>query len=251
MPRRRRPHSLSTELDPARGPECAPRGRHVARLGLVFTLRFAVAYALFAALWPLIHEPYADGYRAVANALFGSFGSRGVARFERLTNGPPHMDTRLHVSRRDVPGTGRSCQHSTKVTGYLLTAEAAALILATPLSWRRRLKALLAGLVLAHTVVIARLFIAVLRAFIGDHPSALFTPGPVCADLIERVFQVTCVWPSFTFTVPLIIWLLVAIRRADLERWQLVAPGHSPAPRPGSRYPSQRGESSDIATPSS
>lgn len=184
-----------------------------------FLARLLVFYGLLAFPWPGLREAYSAAYQAAGDAVFGSFGRDGVVRFEALPHVRGQMDTEIVFGNRRTRPAPRAVRHSARLTGYLPTAEVLALILATPIPWSRKWKALLWGLVLVHGLVAIRVLIALLHHFSGDHPCALYSPSPFWMVALTRVYKVTVVWVSFTFVAPLFIWILVAFRRADLVQW--------------------------------
>ena len=118
--------------------------------------------------------------------------------------------------------------HSARLTGYLPTAEVIALILALPIPWSRRWKALFWGLVLVNGFVVLRLEITLLYWFSGDRPFALYSPGPFWSEVLVGAREVVVVSPMLTFAVPVFIWILVTFRRGDLEQWMAPRMGGKP-----------------------
>ena len=184
-----------------------------------FFVRLVLLYGLLAVPWPGLRAIYAAGYRAVGNALFGSFGRDGAVRFRPLTQGREQADTAIDLANRRRTQSTATMGHSARLIGYLPTAEVVALILATPIAWRRRWKALLWGLLLVHGLIALRVTILLLYGFSSDQPCALYSPGPFWSDVLTKAYSLGAVWVSFTFVAPIFIWLLVTFRRIDLQRW--------------------------------
>lgn len=190
-----------------------------------FFLRLVLFYALLAAPWPGLCESYATGYRAVANALFGSFGADGIVRFEPLSNGSQELDTEIIAGNLRTRAPPRSAHHSTRLTGYLPTVEVIALIAATPIPWSRRWKALLWGLVLVNGLVVFRVAVALLFGFSGDHPTAMYSPNPFWSAVLTGVFRISVIWVNFSYVAPVFIWVVATFRRSDWERLLGTRPG--------------------------
>jgi hypothetical protein len=184
-----------------------------------FFVRLVLLYGLLVMPWPGLLASYAAGYGAVGNAIFGSFGRDGVVRFEPLAAGREKMDTEISIGNLRTRPPPKRAEHSARLTGYLPTAEVVALILATPIAWRRRWKALLWGLLLVHGLIALRVTILLLYGFSGDHPCALYSPGPFWSNVLTKMYSLCAVWVSFTFVAPIFIWILVTFRRIDLQRW--------------------------------
>ncbi len=180
-----------------------------------FLVRLVLSYAVLIAPWPVVPEAYAAAYRTVSNVVFGSFGAEGVVHF-RKPLGPSAMDTEIAIRRRSSPDVGTT-SHSARFTGYVPTALVIALILATPLPWSRRGKALLWGMLLVHVFIALRQEINLLHWFSGDSPWCLYQPGPFWSSVLKRAFGAIVVSPTLSFIVPIFIWILATFRRAD---WQ-------------------------------
>ena len=177
----------------------------------VFAFLALLFYGLLAGPWPGFQKGYAAFYQVVGNAVFGSFGSGGLVRFQPIAASGGEMDTEIVIRRRDSPVKGTT-PHSAWVTGYLPTAECIALILATPLAWRRKLKALLWGLLLVNAFVAMRITITLIYWFGTDGRWALYQPGPFWSKVLYGVFHFVAVEPAGGFAVPALIWMLVCFR---------------------------------------
>lgn len=202
-----------------------------------FFCRLILIYGLLIVPWPGLREGYSTAYRAVGNVLFGSFGSDGLVRFEPLPDDKSRDDTMIVIKNRRVPGGQVSHPHNTQLRAYLPTATAVALILATPIPWRRRWKAALLGWMLINGVVAMRMLIVLLYGFSRDHPCALYSPGPFWDGVVVALWNIFDVWIGFAFVAPIFVWIVVTFRRGDMEQWL--------APTPGKRKP--RNQTSDKA----
>jgi hypothetical protein len=184
-----------------------------------FLLRLVALYALLIVPWPGWADAYARGYRAAGDWLFGDFGGDGIVRFEPPERRKEQVDTQITIGNRRTRGKPQTADHSARLTGYLPTALFVALVLATPVAWRRRLLSLAVGLALVHALVALRVCVALLYGFSQPTAVALFAPGPFWAAALRHTFQIVTVWVSFAFVAPLFIWALVTLRRSDFERW--------------------------------
>ncbi len=181
-----------------------------------FLLRCVLLYGIMAVPWPAVQRAYSAAYAGVANMVFGSFGSDGLVRFQRPANSDQPADLELVIRKRGAPPVGRS-PHNPTLTGYLSTVEVIALILATPIPWLRRCKALLWSMLLIHAFIWLRLEITLLHWFSGDTPLALYKLGPLWSKLLASAFELISVSPTSTFVVPIFIWILVTFRKNDFE----------------------------------
>jgi len=187
-----------------------------------FLLRLVLLYGILAVPWPAVQRAYSAAYAGAANALFGSFGSDGLVQFQRSPKSARPADLELVIRKRGAPQVGRA-PHDPILTGYLAMVEVIALILATPVSWSRRCKAMMWGMLLVHAYIWLRLEITLLHWFSGDSPLALYKPGPFWSKLLASAFELISVSPTSTFVVPIFIWILVSFRRSDFEGWREAA----------------------------
>lgn len=185
---------------------------------LWFAVRSLLYYVVLVAPWPGVQDTYATGYRGVANAMFGSYGQGGVVRFQPLTGGGD-MDTTITVRTLGSPEKG-TMTHNTRIMGYRPTAELIALILATPIPWSRRWKALAWGLLLVNAFIALRIIVTLTHCFSADATWALYHPTPFWSKILAGTFHVMTVAPSWSWVIPALIWILVCFRRDDWARLQ-------------------------------
>lgn len=187
------------------------------RLVLGFALRFALAYALLVLAWPVVRPAYGAFYCALGNVVFQ--GGDGEVRFARKERIDPQQgfDVEVVMTKRGVPGKKNVMSSSSRLTGYLPTVSLVALVLATPIAWRRRRRALLWGLLLVHVFVALRMGIPIVRDFSNPNAIQVYYPGGFgrwALGIAERAFLRA---PASWFVVPILIWILVAFRRDDRE----------------------------------
>jgi len=195
-----------------------PSGMLVTPRGIArFLALFLLAYGASMAPWPGLGSIYAAAYRTGASLLFRSFGSQGIVRFEPLPGRPWEINVALYNRARAgrggiVPGI-QTC-HDTRDEGYLYVAFLTALILAHPLPWRRKGRALLWGMALIHVLIVLKLGLRLFHAF-SREPLALVTLSPFAGRVLSAAHQVFAVNITFGFVVAIVIWLLVCFRRED------------------------------------
>lgn len=171
-----------------------------------FAFRVILVYGLFTLPWHGLGTLYGSAFRAVANVLFGQFGSDGAARFEPLPDATTKRDTQL-VLRHRWTGREITTQYGSRYTGYLPTAVFVALMVATPLPRRRRLAALGVGLMLISAFVALRVALSLLQGFrfvgLFDYASS----GNYAIDLACEVISKSTIT---SFFMPIFVWLLVS-----------------------------------------
>jgi hypothetical protein len=191
----------------------------------------AAALSLLLGFLPGMKLAYPAVFAAQGNFLFQWLGEQRHVRF--LTLAP---DRRADGSDTRMLGFGQySEQPQWKVTfriwsrGWWPTAVVMAMVLATPLALRRRLRALAAGIALIDLLVLLRVGVLTLALYAASDPRA----SPRSARVLEVVIE------SFNSWVPAVASVLhawvpavrpaTAIDLAASSRWlgHLLAPGRA------------------------
>lgn len=167
-------------------------------------------------LWPVAGEAYNRAYINVAHTLFHSIGSDVRVDFSRIEEqGGRDVSMKVRNMRagmmveRHVPS---------RYAGYLPTALLIALVVATPLAWRRRLTSLLIGLATLHAYMATVLLLTIVRMLSRDGPAQLFELSGFWEGLLQLIVHQTTTSPTFSALVPVIIWAAATFRRGDLTR---------------------------------
>ena len=208
-------------------------------------LRFALTLAICAIIllipWQVVVRGYASVFRMGGNILFSRFWiwPEGSVKFldlesdrlyrdiDRVTAGtlpptfqPPKakgvLDTLMVLRNRETPASFGMLRIGSRLVGYWSIAWLLALLIAKPMSWRRRGKAALWGLLWVHAFIAVRLTIKLSADGFGAAKKyALFAPGEFGTDMLRRLVEVFVENPSVTFVVPTFIWFLVAFDRSE------------------------------------
>jgi Flp pilus assembly protein protease CpaA len=193
--------------------------RPIARFALLTLVYFLVMMAIsFTAFYPPL-------FRSGANFLFHSLGSDRIAKFEEFDDPRGVFDTRMSVGsdRTGVP-TFPSGQGLNSVRqGYAPTAVLIALVLATPIAWRRRWRVLLVGLVLIQGFVVLRIGVALLYGFsrVGYGDRRLLDLSGFSAWALRHGDQILAGDLYMTYLAPLLVWSIVTLRARELRSfWQ-------------------------------
>jgi len=188
-----------------------------------FVCRFVLIYGLLIAPWPYVTEAYAQFFRAGGNFLFGSFGSNGLVLFEAHPRADRVIDTSIELYNREQIGQSPAggtfviqAIASSRYMGYLNTAFVIALILATPIPWRRRGWALLWGVILIHGFIAFTLAILIIYSYY--QPSPVLPPieiSPFLQGYVSLIYHELNSSLNFCLIMAVFIWLLVSFRRED------------------------------------
>lgn len=187
-----------------------------------FLIGFALLFSTFAVAWLGVGTLYARAFCGSASVIFRSIGSHGQARFIAVEgDGSNDMEISLRKRNQETE-VERIFEGSTRLQGYRPTTFLAALILATPIAWRRRWIALGWGLVVIHLYVGIRVLIFLLWAFTvwavgAESELQLMTLGPVSQGLLEFAHWFFVVSFGGWMVVPVPIWFLLVFRAGDLR----------------------------------
>lgn len=184
-----------------------------------FFLRFAVIYALLMAAWPFAGAAYGAAFRLVSEIAFGELSRAASVRFEPIGSNSKYassMDTAVVLRNHRTKARG-DLPMSSRYLGYVPTAMVIALVVATPLPWRRRLRALLWALVLTQAFIGLRVLLKLLAVFSGSDALATFSLGN--AGDATLAFLEVLITTSLTasYIGPIIIWIAVTFRAGDRE----------------------------------
>lgn len=187
--------------------------------------RFLVYFVVLMMPWPGLGDAYRAFFCFAGNCIFNSFGTHGSVNFKALHGDDDGRDVEVLLKNRLTLATARF-EGRSRLTGYQPTAYVIALILAVPLPWSRRLRALVWGVLLVTMYVQLRLMVLLMVAFSGDTALALFAPGPILRALLGFADWVVVRSFAGSFVFPLCIWFAVTFRRQD---WNLMRrPAESP-----------------------
>lgn len=193
-----------------------------ARLVILFFAKLAFFYAIFLIPWPGVRDAYASGFRTGANLLFRTFGERGRAYFEPLDltgKGFDAYDTQIVMRNLKTGARGTIPGMNSRLMGYLPMAFAATLILATPVPWKRRAVGLCLGLALMSAFVAFDVWLHLMDVWTDATPLGIYAPPPWGRSLCVAALNVIGRSPVTAYIAPVFVWLVVLIRREDVEKW--------------------------------
>jgi len=187
-----------------------------------FFLKVILFYALLMIPWPGVIAGYGFVFRACGNIFFRSFGPAGRVYFapiSPLPAGKDAKDTSVTLENIQTRGARGTMDMNSRLMGYLPTAFAAALILATPVPWSRRLWALTWGVLLMSCFAGIELALRLLDAFSDKNVLAVFSLGPTAKATVLTLLKVLGMSPVSAYIAPIFVWVLVTFRRGDWEKF--------------------------------
>ncbi|MBT8484462.1 MAG: hypothetical protein HKO59_01340 [Phycisphaerales bacterium] len=178
---------------------------------VVFLVKAIVLYAVLTAAWPLVDGVYQAMFRFGGSMVVPSYGPGVTIRFQPLPEADKYVDTLVHIQNKRNGGASRM-KLSARYLGYTPTAILIALVIATPLTWRRRGRALLWGLPIVCVLVALRILLHVCEDL--DTIRVIQVDGfleSVMNLARNAVSRSTFTW----YVMPVVVWILVAFRRGD------------------------------------
>jgi hypothetical protein len=179
---------------------------------------FIVVYGTLTALWPIFGPSYSKFYRSGASVLFAKFGSNGVVQFLRSDNDLEDINiilcNRAQVDSDTNTIAAYQVPHSSRYHGYYCTVLLIALIAATPLPLKRKSLAVVWGMLLVHAFIALKMLILIVNAF-STEPLCLFELSAFFEQMLAIVTKVFVTYITPSFTVSVIIWIVVSFRRED------------------------------------
>ena len=193
------------------------------KLIIGFLWRFALGYGLLIVPWPGFNESYARYFRALGQMVFAQESGPRFVRFEAVPGELRHsLDTRIALANRahlDAQGSGpvRYLELDTRGIGWVPTALLLALVLATPVPWRRRVWALFFGVIAIHGFI---LFSVAVYLWNNSTDLGLLTLTPFWKQTTDGLEETLITQMGAGFVVPVLLWIAVTLRRQDGVRWQ-------------------------------
>jgi hypothetical protein len=186
---------------------------------LLFLVKALIIYGVLAAPFDFYDKAYGDFYRKIADKTFGKFRETGFVRFSP-TEKPAMTHTNIGNVTLALPDGSFDTvayQINTRILGYLPTILLIALVLASPVPWKRKGIALLIGLPLVMGLILFKHWISLLYQC-DQNPWVKLTDF---SGTGKTIFDFTNTFISTSsFTVPYFvvgIWLMVTFRLEDLK----------------------------------
>lgn len=192
---------------------------------LRFVLWFSLSYLGLLLIALPLKEQYATHYRWLGKTCFEQFGKKGIVQFF------PHqekelkykMDTKVVLFNLDQVVAARRSGQATVRGGEFFTSSwysallpsilLLSLILASPVSWKRKLLATLAGTALIYLFTLFKLRLSIAYEY-HQNPWLEFSPGN--PNWIQPAYRIFVTNIETTIIIPVFVWVLVTFRKSDL-----------------------------------
>jgi len=178
-----------------------------------FLLRVVVLFCLLQLSWPLLGRWYEEAFRGVASVLF----ERDSA--EREVTFRPHNsragDTRVEIVNRklmalDGSGPMRELDFGVWSLGWNPTTLFCALVLATPLTWSRRWRALVVGAAGLQVLVLA---VLAMSLWLESSFMGLVDLSPTWQGRVGTLKQALV--DATRLAAPVLLWVMVIYRKPE------------------------------------
>ncbi len=215
----------SFPLVPGLGPRIIPKttfGRETAEIEIVkllffFTGRVVLLYVILIFSWPGWSQAYGDYFRAMGNFVFNRESNFRVVFSQNremgdLRKGDTIVDVRNwnQIDARGIVPTFRLAIESRRI-GWIPTALFIALVLASPLSWLRRLRALGLGLVALQFFLLMTLQICIWSESSLHFSQTLSPLNQKWIGLVEDLV----VHSYIVWFVPVLLWAVALLQTPD------------------------------------
>jgi len=184
----------------------------------LFVLKLSVVYGLFLIPWPGVTTAYRAAFSTGGNTFFRTLGGSGRAYF-RSKEGPITDDKDVIARLENVGNRAAgNMEMNSRLMGYLPTCFAVSLVLATPVSLNRKTIALLWALALTSCFVGVTVWLRLVNALSNSDVLAVYAFGPFWKGAVVVLLKVLAMSPVTAYIAPVVIWVLVTLRREDLVR---------------------------------
>ncbi len=185
---------------------------------LRFVVCFVCWYIAILSSWTITGQAYCAAFRAIGTLLYGSNDQRKEITFQPFPNGYHSDHTRVVIvnpamMKADGSGPVRHLDLGTRAFGWKPLVLLVALVLATPLAWGRRMRALLWGCLCQQAFVMLALGFCIWNESTEIGLVSLSETGKDAAMAVRGMLS-----GQLAVAVPVLIWVLVTFRREDFEK---------------------------------
>jgi hypothetical protein len=200
----------------------------------LFFVKVVIIYGLFVLPWLRGPDVYAWAFRKAGTVFFRHFGGAGRVFFGPTEPRKAPYDTTVTITNLRILRTGHF-DVDTRNMGYLATAFAFALIVASPVPWRRRLLAAILGVAIMSAFVWLQMYLRLVNAFEDPAMGPMFGLSPFWKRALDMGITVLSRNPVTAYVGPLFVWAALTIRREDFVRLGLLPPQTEAALKPKDR----------------
>ncbi len=184
----------------------------------VFFFLSLILYGVLAMPWLGLQGAYRAGFCKVGNIVFRFIPIAGnsSAYFQANPELEGEKDVTIWMQKLRGRRVRGALDINSALTGYRALIFLVAMVVATPIAWKRRVWALVWGMLLVNAFVTLRVWLKLYDAFSNPGPAYFFKMGESTKELLHWCTLILFQAPEMNFIVPAFIWLLVSFRRNDL-----------------------------------
>lgn len=185
---------------------------------LRFSVCFAIWYSVVLFSWPITGQAYCAAFRAIGTLIYGSNDWSKEITFESFPEGYHSHYTRVAIvnpakMKPDGSGPVRNLDLDTRAFGWMPLALLLSLVLATPLPWKRRRRALLWGFICLQTCTILALGYCIWNESTEIGLVSLSATGKDAFMAVRSMLA-----GQLMMAVPVLVWILTTFRQGDFQR---------------------------------
>jgi len=184
---------------------------------VLFFVKTVVIYLVLSAPFSFYDETYGSLFRKSSEVIFKRFDQNGFLKL--LPTDAPHASSLYVGNYTQIAQDGQAhCaiyKLNTRHFGYLPTILLIALILGSPVNWKRKLTSLIIGFFLISALILFKEWIYIQQICIEKPWLMLYNFSETRKTFIEHFFNsyVSPTAPSLLFTI--ILWILLIFKRKD------------------------------------
>lgn len=194
-----------------------------------FVLRAVIVFTILVAAWRGVGGLYAGYVQTLGSSLFGTLRGDLEIEFSPIEASLPERwqppegqdwDVQITITSRQPPHDIALFFNKSRNLGYVPTAFVVALTLATPIPWSRRWRSVVWGLVCVNVLVGLKTLLLLGYGIEFASPFGLMSTDSWLRNLLGGMHEVVVHGAGGgRLLFPVLIWILVTVRRADLRRF--------------------------------
>ena len=193
---------------------------------LLFTVSFFLFFAFFLVITPVINKQYARSIISISRPLLNSFINKNKELkrivLAKISKENPvfiqyqikFLDKKFSNGNIVVKMTQIDSQKEFLYPSFFLLA----LILATPVAWKRKLWSLGIGFLFMNLYLIYKILIQILDNYKNPYIALFDLPEPFYSIIYYSNYFLHLTGFSSSYVIPVVIWVISVLRMKDLDK---------------------------------
>ena len=194
------------------------------KLVFLFILKSIVIFSILALPFGFFDTAYAKFYSGISKICFKKFDRTGFAVFsitKPATNMHIELGNQLQANSSGMVRTATS-DVNIRYRGYIPTIFVLSLILASPVSRKRKLYSILFGIFLITVFVMIKQWIHIVYMCHQQNWISLYSFSPGTQKTFKFLYLDFANYNGSSIIFSIVIWILVTFKRRDLENFKLM-----------------------------